>query len=236
MRVRTRRTVLSVAGGILLGSVLTFLVLADLGRRTREQRGYTPIPVPVGTPQPTPSTTPTPAPIPPSPEATAESLGSERDLDALGVVADLPAGYRFATALNAFAASRPGTAPRVTLTKATEAQEQAYLTLLRTLSQAQAGTEVPEFVPGHAIVLSLVTDPSEQAFSAQLAKAKTPLTTTQGLSGTRYARVEGLSTYDVTYLVVGEGKTLALTMAYAVDEPRFDEAAYRGVVNSVRPR
>jgi hypothetical protein len=160
-------------------------------------------------------------------------MPGEGTLPALGIQFTLPAGYRVAETLNAFAGSRPGGVPRAVLTKAPRAHEEEYVALLRELYANQAATEAPELLPGQTITMSLLTDVSERTFAAQLAKTTTQIQTSSGISGTRYGKVEGISTYDATYLALGDGKTLAVIMAYGVDAPQFDEAAYAAVVNGI---
>lgn len=234
--------VLSTAMGVLLGSTFTFLVLANLGHRfSRPPSSPTPVLIPLGTPPSTPAGTPQPSLPSPTTTVTPSSAG-EVSLDSLGVRLRLPPPYRVASALNTFVNARPGAGPHATITKAASTQEEEYVAVLQTLYQKQAATEAPEFLPGQTITLGLVSDASEQAFAAQLAKSTMSVTTPQGLSGTRYVKVEGISTYDVTYLTLGEGfdaahpegKSLSVTMAYGVDAPQFDEDAYLAVVNSIR--
>lgn len=236
MRVRTRKLTLSAVAGVLVGSALTFALLVGFGRRLAIQPSATPVPIPLGTPGATPRglepLSKAPSPTGPSASPTA----GEITLSALGVRLTLPQGYRVAERLQAFTLSRSGGgATRTVVTTASSAQEAEYVTLLQGLYAQQVATEAPELLPGRTITLSLVTDASEQTFAARFAKTTTQLRTPAGLAGTRYGRVEGLFTYDATYLTLGGGKTLAVTMAYGVDAPQFDETAYSTVLNSVRP-
>ena len=236
MRARTRRLALSAVAGVLVGSALTFAGLIGFGRRLAVQPSATPVPIPLGTPKATPRG-PESLSRTPSPNGTSASpAAGEITLSALGVQLTLPAGYRLAERLQAFTTSRPGgETTRTVITTASSVQEEEYLALIRDLYVKQIATEAPELLPGQTITVNLVTDASEQAFAAQLAKTTTQIKTPSGLSGTRYVKVEGISTYDATYLTLGDGKALAVTMAYGVDAPQFDETAYTAVINGIRP-
>lgn len=121
----------------------------------------------------------------------------------------------------------------MTITKGSVGDEEAYVKLLEKLQSDQTATEAPTFLPGRTISLYVVTSENSERSDTQLARAREELKTSAGAPATRYRRVEGLFTYDVTYIRLG-GKTVAVQMTYASEEPLFDEAAYAAVVNSVR--
>jgi hypothetical protein len=152
--------------------------------------------------------------------------------DALSIAFTLPDGYRIASLLNAYDGARSPGSPRFTITAATPAQEEEYVTLIRNLQQ-QAATDAPEFAPGRTITLAR-SAPSEQTFAAQLAKQKTTLTTPGEPSVTRYQRVEGVFPYDVAFLTLRDGALVAVSMSYASGgEKPFDEGAYQAVLRTL---
>lgn len=222
MRKRTVRMLVSTLGGALAGGFVVFLLLASLGKRAPE--AASPVPVTTGT---FPQAAPPGAAVEPSPSSTPDPRRTEAT--ALGVSFRLPEGYRIASVLNALDNSQPGL-PRYTITRATPEQEEQYVALIKDLRARQAATEAPEFVPGGTITLARVAEAPRH--EEQLAKTKTSVTTKSGLQGTRYALVEGLYTYDLTSVVVGEQR-ITVVMSYASEEPRFDEGAYQDVLDSL---
>ncbi|TSC73053.1 MAG: hypothetical protein G01um101438_76 [Parcubacteria group bacterium Gr01-1014_38] len=227
MRKRVAQNLLATLLGALVGGVVVFWALARIGGG------------PPASPTPTRSVLleerPTASPAAPvtasspSPAATSGRV----TVDAIGVAFTLPEGYRIAVILNAYDAARSSGSPRFTMTKATPAQEEEYVTLIRNLQQQQVATEAPEFSPGKTITLARST-PSEQTFSQKLAKQKTTLTTERGLSVTRYQRVEGLFSYDVAFLTLRGGALAAVSMSYASGgEKPFDEEAYQSVLRTL---
>lgn len=230
MRARTLRTLSAAGGGALAGALLTFGVLALLGRSSpREQPAPTDEPVPVGTPlrgsrTPSPEATPelSPAPTGETGRVTAERLQASFVL---------PEGYRVASALNEFERSLPGP-PRFTVTRAGRDQEQEYVSLVAQLQSGTVATEAPEFFPGKTITLSKADALSDA--DRALAKSAEPVSVEHGLSGTRFRRVEGLFLYDVTYLGDTEKKYVTIAMSYAAEDPAFDEGAYGVVLRSLR--
>lgn len=121
----------------------------------------------------------------------------------------------------------------MTITKGVAVDEEEYVKLLEKLQSDQTATEAPTFLPGRTISLYVVISDNSERSDAQLARAREELKTPAGAPATRYRRVEGLFTYDVTYIRLG-GKTVAVQMTYGSDEPMFDETAYSAVVNSIR--
>lgn len=223
MRKRTTRTLIAALSGALLGGFVVFSMLVNLGKRSSGTPS--PLSVPVGTFRVAASPDQDQEPSK-SPEADPSLVA----LDALGVSFLLPDGYRVASALNAFDDSRPGP-KRFTITKATAEQEEQYVALVQDLRSETVVEGAPEFVPGSTITVSKVSKASDQ--EERLAKETVPVTTSGGLLGTRYALVEGLNTYDVTYVSLG-AEFLAVSMSYASEEPRFDDAAYQGVLDSLK--
>lgn len=235
MRVRTRRLTLSAVAGVLVGSALTFALLVGIGRQLPVRPSASPVTIPLGTLQVTPRAQALPSPTSSPTGPKVSPAAGEVGLSALGVRLTLPHGYRVAEHLQAFTASRSGgETAGVVVTTATSAQEVEYVTLLQSLSAQRVATEAPELLPGRTLTIRLTTDDSEPAFAARFAKTTTQLRTPHGFVGTRYAKVEGLFTSDVTYLTLGAQQTLSVTMAYGVDAPQFDEAAYTAVINSIR--
>ena len=230
MRARTLRTLSAAGGGVLAGALLTFAVLALLGRSPPEEQPVpTDEPVPVGTPlldSPSPSPEATPE-LSPSPTEAAGRITAER-LQASFV---LPEGYRVASELNEFERSLPGP-PRFTVTTARRDQEQEYVSLVAKLRSGTVATEAPEFFPGGTITLSKADVVSDA--DRALAKSSEPVSVDGGLSGTRYRRVEGLFPYDVTYVRAPEKKYVTVSMSYAAEDPAFDEEAYGVVLRSLR--
>lgn len=217
-----------------MGSILTFAVLVGVGRGLLRQPTATPLSIPLGTPPATPQADAALAPTASPTILKDVSTPGEGTFPALGIQLTLPAGYRVAETLNAFVGSRTGGNPRAVITKAPRVREEEYVALLREFYSSQAATEAPELLPGQTITMSLITDVSEQTFAARFTKATTQIQTTSGLSGTRYGKVEGISTYDATYVTLRDGNILAVTMAYGVDEPQFDEAAYSAVIQGIQ--
>ena len=227
MRKRVVQNLLATLLGALVGGIGVFWTLARIGERpsasptpTRSAIvGERPAASPV-----TPETTPTPSPTAQSRRVAA---------DALGIAFVPPEGYRIASVLNAYEAARSPGSPRFTITTATPAQEEEYVTLIRNLQQQQAATEAPEFAPGITITLAR-SAPSEQTFAQGLAKQTTTRTTERGLSVTRYQRVEGLFPYDVAFLALRGGALVAVSMSYASGgEKPFDDEAYQSVLRAL---
>lgn len=233
MRAIRRKTLRTFLVGIVVGVVLAYA--AQQARKSSAPGNGTPSPIPVGVPA---SPQPSPAEAGPSPTPATEASPALTDsgrvrADGVGAEFTLPAGYRVTELLNAHDASRSGP-PQFTITKATQAQEEEYLALIRDLRTRGVATEAPEFAPGQTVRFTLFTGTSDESFAVQLAKEKSAVTNTHGLSGTRYRRVEGLFPYDATYLSLPEGKTVSVVMSYAAAEPAFDEDAYGAVLNTLR--
>ncbi len=225
---RTTRTLGALLGGAVFGGIVVFVFLAGLGEEHAEEATSTPSISPAS-----PEVTPTPSEaLLPSPTPSADTA---RVYNAdLGVSFVLPAGYRIASTLNAFEQTRQRASPKVTITKATEAQEKEYVRLLGNLQQTQAATEAPEFLPGQTVGLALVRGMSDETFSRQLAKETTSIVSDAGLTGTRYRRVEGLSAYDVAFFPLRRDSVLSVSMSYAAQDPGFDEEAYTALVASLQ--
>lgn len=243
MRKRALQQLLATLAGAALGGLTVFFVLARLGSSRTETASPEPTPavVPSATPVPTEasnrrsasvnsalSSTVSPAP------QTSPAAAREARADGLGVRFSLPSGYRVATALNLYEASAvPG--QRFTLTKALGALEQEYVALVKSLRESVAATEAPTFAPGVTITLEEASGASGEQSDASLARARESITTKAGLTGTRYRRVEGLQTYDITYLALAAGRRISAHMAHSSEDPQFDEAAYQAVLDSLRP-
>ena len=202
---------------------MVFSVLVSLGKRAPNRPSPAPVPVGTFTSLASPDATSETSPSPPADPRLVT-------VDALGSSFRIPDGYRVASVLNAFDNSQPGP-KRYTITRATPEQEEEYVALIGGLQAKQIATEAPEFVPGGTITIAKATNVPDH--EEQLAKTKVPVTTEGGLTGTRFRRVEGLNTYDVTYLFLGE-EQIAVSMSYASEEPRFDEDAYQGVLDSLK--
>lgn len=207
-----------VVGGVLI------LFLVALFRQRPAPVSVSPAPIPVGTPQPSPATTPTPLPTP-----TPAEPGR---LEALGVSFILPEGYRVAAEINAFDAQQAGSA-RFTITRASAQQESEYIRLVSDLEARQVPTEAPAFAPGRTITLEVVQSSSAEQSDAALARERAAVTLASGATGTRYRRVEGLQTYDATYVRLPSGASLAIYMTYSTEEPSFDDGAYAAVLDSL---
>lgn len=231
---RTQRTMtLSAVLGALTGGVAMFAVLMWLGstKQAEVSGNASPTPSSSASPEAVPSSSPSASPAPrvspPSGQRTIEHREG-------GFTFGLPSGYRVAEDIIALERTAFPQAASVTITRGSKPEEQAYVGLIEQLRKDQTATEAPAFLPGKTITLFVVTSDNSEASDAQLAHGREVFTTAHGLSATRYRRVEGLFTYDVTYLRVGE-KTIAVQMTYGSEEPMFDEVAYSAVVASVTP-
>lgn len=238
MRKRTVQHILATVVGAVLGGLAVFLILEKLGstRFDRETSSEATIATAevhadrTGTrsDDSTPSPLVSPTPTPPLEQRTDTEIRA----DSLGVAFALPFGYRIATSLNLLEAAA-GLGKRFTLTRASVEQEEQYNALVKDLRLQTKGTEAPAFAPGVTLTIQEATGADAEKSDATFAREKEPVTTPASLSGTRYRRVEGLQTYDITYLNLPGGRRIALHMTYSTEEPRFDEAAYRMVLESL---
>ncbi len=244
MRTRTRHVLVSGAGGVVVGAIVVFAFLASLGSRTpaSERASTSPSPPAPGSPTPSPTIPRGVSPTPGTPSPTARSVSSAVPVPSPAIVVNshggygflLPRGYRVAADINAFELEQAPSAGTFTITKGSPQREREYLALIEKLRRDATATEAPSFLPGQTISLLLATQASAEEFDAQLARAKETFKTPGGLDAIRYRRVEGLFTYDVTYMTLREGKRVSVQMTYASQEPLFDEAAYMEIVNSLR--
>lgn len=224
MKKRVAQNLLATSLGALAGGIVVFWVLARMGGPASP----TPPPAPsieYGTAPPSVSPTPVSSP--------SSGADSKRvSMETLKVAFALPEGYRIASVLNAFDATRSPGSPRFTMTAATKQQEEEYVALIRNLQQ-QAATEAPEFAPGRTITVARAAA-SEQTSAAQLAKEKSASTAPSGLAMTRYKRVEGLYPYDAAFFTLKDGTLVSVSMSYAAGgEKPFDEDAYHAVLRTV---
>lgn len=221
MRKRIVHNVLTTAVGALVGGIVVFWLLSQLGKTpSSSPAAHT---VPVGTPVTSSGTTP----------ASATPVPGRVSVEKLGVAFMLPNGYRVTETLNAYDAERAPASPRFTITAATAEQEKEYVDLLRKLQQNQAATEAPEFAPGKTISLARAAA-SEQEYAQRTAQQNTTVTTQSGVAAKRYQRVEGLYPYDVTFITLPNSALLAASMTYASGgEASFDEEAYTTVLRTL---
>jgi hypothetical protein len=234
MRKRTLSLALSGIAGALTGAVAVFLLLAALGYQDE------PAPESTATPTASPSvavSSPTVSPSPPSAASSPEPsapFGAVRNPEG-GYQFSLPPGYRVALEITALERSQVPATAALTITKGAREEEQQYVRLIEQLRRDQTATEAPVFLPGKTMTMSRPTGPSFEDSDGKLARSKEILTTKAGFSGTRYRRVEGLFTYDTTYIRFPDGKAVAVQMSYAPEEPLFDESAYQAVLDSLKP-
>ena len=154
-------------------------------------------------------------------------------VSALHVSFSLPLGYRVASVLNAFEASR-GSVPSFTVTRASLERERAFVALVKDIAAAAAATEAPAFAPGMTLTLAGVSSADAERSDAALAGGQERFTANGGQTGTRYRRVQGAQTYDSAYLTLPDGSRLVIVMTYAAENPAFDEHAYGRVLASLR--
>lgn len=241
MRKRTLRLVVSAIAGALTGAVLVFLLLAAIGTRNLQQEDTQGSPSPplasspsAPSPEPLPTVSPAPSPAS-SPTADVDTAAADTVVNKEGKYQfSLPAGYRVAKDITNLERSQAPAAASLTITKGSTADEREYVRLIGQLRQDQTATEAPVFLPGGTMTLLTVTGANLEASDAQLARSKETITTTAGYPGTRYRRVEGLFTYDMAYVKLPGGTTVAVQMSYAPEEPLFDERAYQAVLNSLK--
>lgn len=233
MRKRTVRLLLTALAGACAGAVIVFALLAALGAKhppTAEGPSPTsasPNPSVVGSPSPSLS------PAPPSASPGASPSASLVKNAEGGYAFALPAGYRVAEEITTLERSQVPASATLTITKGSKTDEHSYVALIEKLRSDQTATEAPVFSPGRTMTLLGAAGQSE-ASDRQLSRAQEAITTATGLAGTRYRRVEGLFTYDMTYLMLPGGKRVSIQMSYAPQEPLFDEKAYQAVLDSVR--
>lgn len=239
MRKRTSRLLFSAVAGGLTGAVVVFLFLAAIGSRNREHNvPATPSPYAspaAGTTEPSPAGTPARSPEPsPTEKAETSAAGTVANKEGKYRVS-LPSGYRVAKAITELERSQVPATASLTLTRGSPAEEEEYVRLIEQLRKDQTATEAPVFLPGSTMTLLTVIGQNLEASDAQLARSKETITTSAGFPGTRYRRVEGLFTYDMTYVRLSNENTVAVQMSYGSEEPLFDERAYQAVLNSLRP-
>lgn len=232
MRKATTRLLTSGLAGAFLGAIIIVLGLSMLGAGNREKNNNVPLSssgsaVVSSSPVVLPiSATGSPSSLP---SATPEIIPSKEKFSYL-----IPSGYRLATAIMKSDESiTPKDFSVITITKGSAQQEQDYLKIINQLRGDQGATEAPQFLPGQTITLYLASKDAEMG-DAKLAHGNEKITTTNGLSGTRYFKVEGLSPADITFLKLKDGRTVAVAMSYGSTEPMFDEIAYLAVVNSIK--
>ncbi len=234
MRRRTLRTLLATLAGALVGGIVVFFFLAAVGKRQGGE-GAGLVGEPLGTTKASPAAAAL-APAAPSPlptVAASPSLPGRVELGTeLGIAITLPEGYRLAAQVNALGGGRRSPA-QVTITRASVSREEEYVRVLEDLAAKQVATDAPIFAPGETIVFHEITSPTAEEGDAPFARGKEGVKTASGLLGTRYRRVEGIHTYDMTYLALPSGKKVGVQMSYRSDEPRFDEAAYGAVLTSI---
>lgn len=223
MRKRVVHTMFTTIAGALVGGVVVFWLLSQLGKTPSSSPA--PNAVPVGTPAASPA--------PAVPSASVTPVLGRVPVEKLGVAFILPRGYRVAETLNAYDTERAPASPRLTVTAATAEQEKEYVALLRKLQQNQAATEAPEFAPGKTITLARAAA-SEHEYAQRLAKQNTTVTTQGGVTAKRYQRVEGLYPYDVAFITLPNGTLLSISMTYASgSETSFDEEAYMTILRTL---
>lgn len=237
MRRRTVRTLLATIAGALVGGVLVFALLAAVGKRQRGD-GTGVVGEPIGTspasPAPaaaSPVASPSPTPIASPETAGRVDLGNE-----LGIALTLPEEYRLAAQINALGGGGRTGPAQVTITKAALSREEAYVRTMEELAERQVATDAPVFAPAETIVFHEITSPTTEANDSPYARTKEGVKTASGLLGTRYKRVQGIHTYDMTYFTLPSGKKVGVQMSYNTEAPEFDEAAYAAVLRSIEAR
>lgn len=241
MRKSTKKLFLYGMMGALFGGIIIVLVLSMIGAGNRvvvEERTVK---------QNTSSTALTILPSPPSitvaPSSVATTGNTINPKNTMNNFLSgkfsysVPAGYRVATKIiamdekNALAGFST-----LTLTQGSEQQENDYVKLIEQLQgyrDVPPVIDVPQFLPGQTITV-YNTSKNAQESDAKLSKGQEKLTTVQGISGTRYIRVEGSTPYDVVYLKLSDDRLIAVQMSYGSEEPLFDEVAYLAVINSIK--
>lgn len=227
----------SAGGGIIAGALLAALMLFVISQNNRRRADNSAAPsptagVPAAEATPSPPSPPEVSPASSSPDASAD--GSFVRNAAGQYAVSLPPAYRVAERIMALDRSHAPAAAALVVTTGSSAEEEEYVALIKNLQNDQAATEAPTFLPGKTITVLVVSDQSSRASDAQLAQSQEEITTAQGLSGVRYARVQGLATSDVTYLTLPDKRVVSVQMTYASEEPLFDEKAYSAVLDSLR--
>ncbi|MDO8511875.1 MAG: hypothetical protein Q7S57_01265 [bacterium] len=240
MRKSTRNLFLYGIMGALFGGIIIVLVLSMIGagnRATVENKVSIKPPV-TGTPNASSVVqlnTPTPISST-SPSSIAVSKTVSDYFSSGKFSYSVPVGYRVASKIVAMdEKNSPKGFSALTITKGTEQQESDYVNLVNRLqggAEVPPANELPQFLPGQTISLYPTSKNAEDS-DAKLSKGQEKITTAQGISGTRYVRVEGSTPYDVVYLKLADGRLVAVQMSYGSEEPLFDETAFMALVDSI---
>jgi len=237
MRKQSRRVLFSGLSGVIVGGILIVLALSYIGSKSEEENmqsvklgestpGATSEAVVMSSSSPTPSPSITPL---------AQKVDNLRIFEGGKLEYTLPARYRIATEIMALDQKNSAGSAVLTLTQGSLDKEKEYVELIKKLQEDRASTEAPQFLPGKTIAV-YPSDTTAETADAKIAGVKNEISTTNGLNGIRYFKVEGLFPYDITYLNFTNGKKIAIQMNYASEEPFFDETAYMEVVNSIKPK
>lgn len=224
--------------GAIIGGTIIIIGLSYLGEKQEEvgilseslpdrNRPEKPI---NQTPSPSTEITGTPKPSPSADKTEGPVLSV---FEPLGISYKLPGSYRIASEIMEFDASISGGAAILTLTKGTPEQEREYVQLLKSLQKDDAATEAPAFLPGQTISVFKGSENAKKS-DESLARSKANLILSNASEATRYAKVEGLFTYDATHMMLMDGSTrIIVQMNYNSEEPYFDEEAYETILASI---
>jgi len=239
MRKTTGKLFFSGMIGALLGGIIIVLILSLIGAGNRaviEERSFGQDVIasaPINSPS-TQSVTIAPSTVANPEENINQNIIKAFTAGEFGY--STPAGYRVAGKIVSMDEKNSVKGmSTLTLTKGTEQQESDYVNLVNQLQggiNVPPATELPQFLPGQTITAGVTTKNAEDS-DAKLAKGQEKITTSQGISGRRYIRVEGSTPYDVVYLKLPNDRLVSVQMSYGSMEPLFDEVAFMAVVDSI---
>lgn len=240
MRKNTVRLILSGLAGAVVGAVLIVAALSVIGERSeksvradgKDKSAVSALPAETSSAvNATPKSTASPS-IFGTPTKPPE-LNTKQEFAKGQFRYTIPNEYRLASEIVELdARNAPQGSAILTLSKGSLEQEKEYVNLIGRLQEDRATTEAPQFLPGKTITVSVAAKSLMDA-DAKLARGQEKISTSQGLMGTRFIRVEGLFAYDIAYLNLPDGRLIAVQMSYGSDEPLFDEKSFLAVINSI---